>query len=288
MVGFRRILSEKIGELRLEKRQELVLDILMKHQVVRRNAGLAGIEALSPGDPLRGHPEIGILVHDARALSAQFENHRCQILCGSSHHKTAQRRASGEEDDVPPLLEKLSVHHPVALYHSDVILLEGRGNHLLNDLGHGRNIWRRLQCGSTACRDGSHEGIEQKLHWIVPRSDDESVAERLADDLAGRREKLQRGTFPLRPGPSVQLADMGVDLPEEYADFCKIRLLVGFVEILPQCVAKRFFPFEHSLLEVSQTLFPPADVEGGSGLEIAELLLPDRLDAFLCGVFQCH
>ena len=56
---------------------------VLRHQrVVRRDAGLAGIEQLGIGDALRGLVEIGGAVDDRGRFAAEFQRHRGQVAPG--------------------------------------------------------------------------------------------------------------------------------------------------------------------------------------------------------------
>lgn len=49
---------------------------------------------------------------------------------------------------------------------------------------------------------------------------------------------------------------------EEDADLCQVCLFVGLVQIRPQRVAQRPFPFAHRSLERLEPLQPPFHVKG--------------------------
>ena len=117
----------------------------MDHKVVRCDAGLSRVEALSPGDALRCDLDVGVLVHDARTFPAEFQNDRCKILRRRSHHEPSKRRASGEEYEVPAFLQQGSVDLSVALDDCDIFIAECVLDHLPGDFGDVRDVWRRLQ-----------------------------------------------------------------------------------------------------------------------------------------------
>ena len=86
--------------------KELIFDFFVDHKVVRCDAGLPRVEALSPGDALRCDLDVGVLVHDARTLTSEFQHDRRKVLRRRSHHDSAKRRASGEEYEVPAFLQQ--------------------------------------------------------------------------------------------------------------------------------------------------------------------------------------
>lgn len=58
------------------------MDLRVDIEVVRGDAGLAGIEELAPDGALRGEVDIGILVDDAGALAAELKRARGEIRGG--------------------------------------------------------------------------------------------------------------------------------------------------------------------------------------------------------------
>ena len=112
---------------------ECFLHVLVDEDVVRSDAGLAAVECLSPGDSLGSEVDVCCLVDDAGALSAEFQDYRCEILGSGCHYGLCKCRASCEEDDVPSLFEQCGIDFSVSLDYSDVLLLEGVSDHLLDD-----------------------------------------------------------------------------------------------------------------------------------------------------------
>ena len=80
--------------------------------------------------------------------------------------------------------------------------------------------------------------------------------------------------------------NMAANLPEKYADLCQVSLLVGLVQIRPQCLAQWFLPFAHRSLERSEPLQPPFHVKGRPASEEALLPLPDLLYSLNRSIFQ--
>ena len=140
----------------------------------------------------------------------------------------------------------------MSLSHCDIVFREGICDHVFDDLRDIRHVRRRLQHGRTTRRDGTDKRSEQQLDRIIPRGYYQCSTERLADDSASGREHLQwcRHTCPTSPLP--YLAYMRTDFPEQDTDFRHVCLLVRFVQICPQGIAKRLFPFQDSLLECLQ------------------------------------
>ena len=184
------------------------------------------------------------------ALSAQFQHHGSEVLSLRLHGYAAQGRAAGEEHQVVAVFEQFPVHHTVALHHGHVLLREGIGNELLKDLGDVGDVRGRLKDGRATGRYGPHQGVQKKLHGIVPGANDERAAQRFPHNVAGGREHGERGTFPLAAGPLAHLADGLSYLSVHQAQFRHEGLLVTFVKVLPEGFAKGFFPFGQALVEV--------------------------------------
>ena len=122
----------------------------MYKDIVGSDTGLAAVQSLSPCESFCGNSYVGCLVNNARTLSSKLQNHRCEVLCSSSHYGLCKCRASCKEDHVPAEIQQGSVHVPVTLNHCNVLLVKCFRNHVLYHLGYIRNIWRWLQHGSAA------------------------------------------------------------------------------------------------------------------------------------------
>ena len=62
---------------------------VVDEHVVGRDAGLAGVEELAPGDPAGGDVEVGAGVHVGGRLAAQLEDGRGEVLGGGLRHDAA-------------------------------------------------------------------------------------------------------------------------------------------------------------------------------------------------------
>ena len=176
-------LGIQAGEFLLEGRHEGVFDILVKEQIVRRDAGLAAVEALAPDDAARRYAYVGILIDDTRALPAEFEHQRSKILGLGLHHHAPESGAAREEHQIEAGLEEAGVDSAVAQDHGYIALREGLLNHTGEHAGDGRHIGRWLEDGRAARGNGAHKRAEQQLHRVVPGRDYERAAEGLADNV---------------------------------------------------------------------------------------------------------
>ena len=73
-----------------ERLNKLVLAAAVYEQIIGGNACLSGIDCLAPCYAACGYGYVGILVHNAWALSAKFKYYRCQVFGCSSHYLAAK------------------------------------------------------------------------------------------------------------------------------------------------------------------------------------------------------
>ena len=276
------------GEFAPERIDKGVLDVLVEEQVVRGDAGLAAVEAFAPGDAAGGEGEVRILVHDAGTLAAEFQHHRRQVLGLGGHRDLPERRAAGQEHQVVTVPEQFPVHGAVALDHGDVLLREGIGDEVFQRFGDRGHVGRGFQDGRAARGDGPHEGIQQQLHRIVPRRNDERAPEGLPNDITRRRKHHHRRLLPFPAGPSANVPDGVPDFSVHQADLGHVGLLVTLVQVGPEGVTEGFLPFPETGLEGFQLPFPPCDFARGAA-RIERALLPYQFpDALRHRVFHFH
>ena len=96
----------------------------MIKNVIRGNAGLAGVEGLAPGYAAGCKFDVCSAVNDAGALASKFQNHGSKMLCGSGHYLAAQSGATGKEYHVKAAVEQHFVYITVSLNHCNVVFRE--------------------------------------------------------------------------------------------------------------------------------------------------------------------
>ena len=186
-VGAFRTVRVQARELLFEGLHKGVLYVFMEEEVVRRNAGLAAVEALSPGNAAGGKGKVGFTIHYAGALAAKLQHHWREVFRLGFHCYPAKGGAAGEEHKVVAMLEEFPVDQPVTLHHRNVFLREGVGNHGLKGFGHIGNVRRGLQDGRAPGRNCAHKRVKEKLHGIVPGAHDEGASKGLPhDETLGR------------------------------------------------------------------------------------------------------
>ena len=271
-----------------ERLDEGILDILMQEKIIRGDAGLSAVQALSPGNPPGRNLQIGLLVHDAGTLAAQFQDHRRQVRGLGLHENAGQGRTSGQENQVITVTEELPVHLPVSLHHAHKLLREGVGNKRLQRPGYRGHIGRGFQQGRTTGRNGTHQGVQQQLYGIVPRADNEGAAQRLPDNVSLRREAGHGSGHASPAGPAGRLADGFADFRIHQADFGHVGLLVALVQIGPQGIAQGFFPLFQAGGKGLQLRHAPVHFPGHARGEKRPLLFNQLPNAFVGGILNCH
>ena len=186
------------------------------------------------------------------------------------------------------MLEELSVHHAVALHHGYVLFGEGIGNHLLDDLGHVRNVGGRLEDGGAAGGDSAHKGVQEQLHGVVPRAHDKGAAQRLPHNVAGRWQHGKGRRLAPAFCPAGKLADGFADFSVHQADLRDEGFFVALVEVFPQGFTEGGFPFAQALVECLELRLAPFEVPGGAGGVEGALFLNELLNALGGGVFEGH
>ena len=283
-----RTLRIEAGELLLELFDERVLDVFVKEEVIRGDAGLAAVEALAPCDAAGGDFQVRVFVDNARTLASELQHHRGKILCLSCGNLLCEGRTAGEEDHVPAAGEELGVHGAVALHHGDIVGREGVCNEIRQRLRNVGNVGRWFENRRAACGDGPHEGIEEQLYRIVPRGDDERAAKGLANHVTRRRHAGEGSCLAASARPVGQALSGVADLSVHQADFGHVGLFVTFVKVGPEGVAKRFLPFSETFLVATQHLAPEGQVACGVACKKTFLRLNERIYPFGGGVLKCH
>ena len=94
---------------------QLVADRGVGQHVVRRDADLAGVDQLGPGDALGRDVDVGVGRDDHGALAAQLEGDRGQVRRGALIDLAADLGAAREAQPVEALRDQLLAHRTVTL-----------------------------------------------------------------------------------------------------------------------------------------------------------------------------
>ena len=88
---------------------QFIFNRAMAVDVIRCHAGLSAVQVFPEYDTFCRKPDIRSLIHDTRALSAQFQSDRSQVFCRISHDFFADSLASGEEDIIKMFTQKTGI-----------------------------------------------------------------------------------------------------------------------------------------------------------------------------------
>ena len=109
----------------------------MDMNMVRRDTGLPHVEHLAGDNPPRRHFQVGILVHDGRALAAQLQSDLGEMLRCCRHDDTADTGTAGKENMIKALFKQHIGHFGAALEYRHAFIAEAFLHHFLNHIRHG-------------------------------------------------------------------------------------------------------------------------------------------------------
>ena len=92
--------------------------------VIRRHAGLPAVKVLAEYDPPGGKLQVGGLLHNAGALSAQLQGDGSKAGGSAPHDLPAHCLAAGEENIIEMFIEKTGVLCPSSGDHRHILLRE--------------------------------------------------------------------------------------------------------------------------------------------------------------------
>ena len=130
----------------------------MHQHVVGGHAGLAGVAEPAPGDPPGGDLQRRVPIHQARRLTAELEDDGGEVPGGLLEHDLADAAASGEEDQVEPLVQEGLGLVGSPLDHRDSLRVEVSRHQVRHQGGSVRRDLRRLQDRRVAAGQGADQG----------------------------------------------------------------------------------------------------------------------------------
>ena len=114
---------------------------------------------------------------DGRALAAELEDDRRQLLCRGRRHDLGDGRAAGEEDVIPLQLQKRGGHRRCALDHGKRIAVQILRDESRDHFGCGRRDFRGFDHSGVSSGYRRDQRGQRQHHRIVPRADDQADAE---------------------------------------------------------------------------------------------------------------
>ncbi len=136
--------------------------------VVRRDAGLSGVQELAPRDAACGDVQVGGLVHDDGGFAAEFQRDAREGLRGGRHDLAAHGGTAGEEHVIERQGEQVLRDLRVAFHHGDQRRREGLRDDLADDAGRGGRLLARFQDGGVPGGERPDERREAQVQRVVP------------------------------------------------------------------------------------------------------------------------
>ena len=167
--------------------------VLRRQDVVGSQADLARIECLAVHDPGGGHLQVGRLAQDHRALAAELQGDRHQVLGRGTHDVAGDRGRPREDQVVEGQAREGLAHLRPAGDHGDLLLGESAREHRLHQFGGGRRELRGLDHGPVAGREDAREGRKGQVDGEVPGADHPHHALGLEAHLGLGAEQAQDG-----------------------------------------------------------------------------------------------
>ncbi len=223
----------------------------LDEHVVGGDARLAGVDELAPGDAPGGDVDVGVAADDRRALAAQLQGDRGEVLGCGAHHDPGDVAVARVDDVVEALGEQLGGLGDAA-FHDD----DGRVGEVGDQRGQRRcGVRGQLTGLEHHCVAGGDRGErrgEQQLHRVVPRGDHGDHAERLrADHRAARLHGHRRG-HPVRLGPPLEVGERVGDVGLAEADLGDPRLQRRLAEVGGERAEQRLLVRAEQLVEALQ------------------------------------
>ena len=244
--------------------------------IPRRDAPLAGYRVVSPGDPVGGNVEIGGLVDDGRVLSAQFQDHRRQVLGRRAHHDLADGRAASEEDEVEGKFEQGRDFLAPAGDDGDVFCFKVLRYQSLEQRGGGWRGVGGLQHDGVAGGQGGNGRIEQQQDGGIEWADHQGWPVGLLQDQAAvsgcfqpRRDRDPAWRHQLR-----EVFPVVVDVAKRNGDLEQL-LERGLAKVLVERGAERILVVAQHALHALKLVDAPAARLGRVGKEMLLLCIQD-------------
>ncbi|MNW56317.1 hypothetical protein D3C74_340270 [compost metagenome] len=246
---------------------QLGCDAVVDQHIIRGNAGLPHIDQLAPDDPLGRRLQIGRLIDDDRAFTAELQRDRDQIFGGGFHHDFADRDTSRKENIIELGVDQLSSHLFLALDYPDISRFERLPDHVFYNSRDSGSTLGRLQHSAIPGGDSADQRLNQQLERIIERSDNQHGPVGLAENQAFGREHMQRGLYFDGLRPAFQVLHHVPDAVEREADLRSIGFEFAFVQVLIQSGNNPCFVAFDGILQLPQLLQPEGNSPCSSGVE---------------------
>src|SRR3984885_263035 len=244
-----------------------------------RSTPLAAPSRRTPDNLLGCIRDIGGRINKGWILSAKFEEHRSQILCGRLHDDLANLDAPGEEDEVEWQLEQLCHLVFASCDGGNSPGIEIFRNEIQQDLTGGGQTLGEFENARIARRKNLARRVEKQGQWPIERTNHQSDTVRFSKDL-GRMSALPKGfrhddIYRLHPLFQLLLREGGgSNWRHNLEDF----FLAGGLEVAAHRSLKSLGVLITQVLKACQLINAPLVRLGRVRIEICFLLVEDFLE----------
>ncbi len=220
-----------------------------KH-VVRRDAGLACVQALAPGDFPGGIRDIHVFEDYYGRLAAEFKRDACMDLRGTFRDVRADLRTPGKEHVVKGEGEQLvSDFRSGSLHDGDFVLLEYVCDNRFENGAYAGRLVAWFRDDDVTRGNGCGDGREEQQKGVVPGSHDEHAALRfeMAHALVQREQPAPAPGLVFHPVGEV--CNRVVDFFEGREHFGQPGFGLRLVEVRPHGVVEFLLARDYRLAE---------------------------------------
>ena len=196
-----------------------------QQHVVRRDAGLPGVDQLAEHDAFHRVFEARAGADDRRRLAAQLQRHRGEVGRGRAHHVVADRGGAGEQQVVERQRGERLRHHGIAGHHPHLVGLEVARHLFGEQRREARRELAHLQHRAIAGGQCVDQRTDGQIQRVVPRHDDADHAARLRPQLGARGQEQQVGEAPPRLHPAPAVAERVTDRRQAGKNLQQVGLL---------------------------------------------------------------
>ena len=257
VIGARlRVRAVKAADRRLHLLQERGEHAPVHKNVIGRDAGLPRVEELAPGDALARGAQLCRSVHDDGAFAAEFKGDGGQMLRRGAHDDPAHARTARKKDRIEAGAQQRRAVFGAAFGAGNVFLSEGLRDQPAQSGRRARRTLRRAEHRAVACGDRRHERLQQQLHGVIERADDERTAIGSAFDAALCGEHRQRRAHADGLHPAFQVFQRMRDARQHEPDLGQPALRTAFAQVRRERLFQRGLPPQERLPQFFQ-LRPP-------------------------------
>ena len=268
-------LGHKLAQLLVDLGNKLSENGTLNHDIVVRDADLAGVERLLPHKTAGSELDVCILGNKGRVLATKLEDDGSQCLGSLLGDDGAGALATGEDNLVKLVLHGVLGLIDLAVDADIAIGVEILVKNLLEDHGRVGRQLRGLEHDAVAGGDGTNNGNEVELDGEVEGANNENDTKRLVADarLHGPESGGQAGDG-LVLGPLLNLVGDIDGLVLDPFNFGKLGLKLALVHVLLEGLFDEVGIVADTPVELADLLHTELDV---LGLVCAERLA-DGLD----------